>query len=115
MVAVKADPMAGMEGCGRTAHKNRPRYERLEVTLRGKQALPFTIGDRCVGHVSNDSAVVRRGNLPNGPRGILRHELVRGGDGQAVNDGLADEHSIKGIPVQCRKPSGMEGRLFIEG
>ena len=44
--------------------------------------------------------------LPNRPHRILAYRLVRREQGQAVRDGLANQHAVEGVPMvlgQARK------------
>ena len=58
---------------------------------------------------------IRKIALPDGPHGILANELVWSQDHKILHDRLANEHPVKRVSMQSRKPSQMESGLFIEG
>jgi len=53
--------------------------------------------------------------LPENSDRVLRDPIIRREQDQAMDDGLANQHAVKGVRVQFRQACHIEGGLLLEG
>src|SRR5678816_3153297 len=63
---------------------------------------------------SRVASAFRRTSSPHRSRGILRDERIGRDDGQAVDDGLADQHAVERVAVQARQLGDVQRRWFVD-